>query len=179
MGINKGASKLIQAFHSMAPEAARILLDMAQVYAERHPRALLPERHLVEGADSFPSVQEIGETSPTGMCVVRWSDRRVIWSNRAYKAYFADLALRPASIGARIDEIVPGFVESGMDAIFERVAATHEAFNTSAYRVDLPAGPTYWDWSLSVLPTAAGDEVSLLIQMNRTLAAPLPLYSVN
>lgn len=179
MAINQGASKLMQAFHSMSSDAAQVLLSMAQVYAERHPQPVAPEQFLAEGANSFPDVQEIGEMSPAGMCVVRWSDRRITWSNNAYKAYFVDLEQRGANIGMRIDEIVPAFEESGMGAIFERVAATGEAFSASSYRVDLPMGATYWDWSLAVLPTAAGDDISLLIQMNRVLAVSLPVYGLN
>lgn len=169
MGLNAGASRLLEAYHGMSVDAAAMLMAAALMYAERYPRPLeVDERFEVEGAPGFDSVQAIGDVSPCGMCVIRWRDRRIIWSNNAYKQHFVDLQLRKANTGLRIDEVLPVFSESGLEAIFTSVAENGEPFHADAFRLVMPNGTvTFWDWSLSVLPTAAGDDLCLLVQMHR------------
>jgi hypothetical protein len=171
--MNVGASRLMEAFHAMTPEAAALILSAAQMYAERHPKPLQKEHFLVEGARSVDAVHEIGELSPIGVCVVRWNDRRYTYLNESYQKYFRDLGRPEAVIGARIDEIVPEFVERGMLEVFDRVAATGKPERQQAFE----CGGSYWDWSVAKLPTAAGDDVCLLVQASRVVAPAL--YAVN
>jgi hypothetical protein len=183
MGNNVGAGKLLEAYHRMSPLAAEWILQAAQMYAEQYPRPIIvPERlQMEEGGgegQDYDGVQMIGDISPCGMCVVQWPSRRIAWSNNAYKQHFVDLQQRQINIGLRIDDVVPMFTESGLDAIFEQVAETGNPFNATAFRLALPDGQiTHWDWSLTVLPTAAGDSMSLLVQMHRVPAAMLSVVA--
>jgi hypothetical protein len=175
MGTNVGAGKLLEAYHCMTADAAEMLLATAQIYAERYPRPFAVEdRAQVAGVEGFENVEMVGDVSPCGMCVVRWSDRRITWSNNAYRQHFVDLEQRQVNIGMRIDEVVPSFTESGLEGIFVSVAETGQPFHAEAFRLMLPTGQlTYWDWSLKVLPTAAGDDLSLLVQMHRAFGVEL------
>lgn len=168
MYMNVGASRLLEAFHAMAPEAAALILNAAQMYAERHPRPLRNDGEQ-DDAQSFEAVQEVGEQSPIGVCIVRWNDLRYTYVNAAYKAYFSELGRTNLPvIGRKISEVVPQFVERGIMDIFSRVAETGAAFSAKRFHVDVDNnGETYWDWSVSRLPTAAGDDVCLLVQANR------------
>lgn len=175
MGTNVGAGKLLEAYHNMSVAAAEMLLASAQIYAERYPRPFsVEDRDQVDGAQSYEDVEMVGDVSPCGMCVIRWKDRRITWTNNAYRQHFVDLDQRNANIGLRIDEVVPSFTEAGLEEIFVSVAETGQPFHAEAFRLQLPNGQvTYWDWSLKVLPTAAGDSLSLLVQMHRAFGLDL------
>lgn len=173
MGNNVGAGKLLEAYHRMSPLAAAWMLEAAQMYAEQYPRPIIvPERlQMNEGGgegDNFDGVQMIGDVSPCGMSVVQWPSRRIAWTNGAYKQHFVDLGLLGLNVGARLDDVLPMFTESGLETIFEQVAETGNPYHASGFCLPMPDGKdTYWDWSLTVLPTAAGDSLSLLVQMHR------------
>jgi hypothetical protein len=183
MGNNIGAGKLLAAYHQMSPLAAEWILQAAQMYAEQYPRPIIaPERfQMEEGGDegqNYDGVQMVGDVSPCGMCVVQWPSRRISWSNNAYKSHFVDVTQREVNIGMRLDEIVPAFTESGLESIFEQVAETGNPYHAAAFRLALPDGQiTYWDWSLTTLPTAAGDSLSLLVQMHRVPSVALVAVS--
>lgn len=173
MGNNVGVSKLLEAYHRMSPLAAQWVLEAAQMYAEQYPRPIdVPERFQMEEGgregQNFDGIQMVGDVSPCGMSVIEWPSRRISWSNNAYKQHFIDFGLHEASVGLRVDELLPMFTESGLEMIFAQVAETGNPFHATAFPLQMPGGQvTHWDWSLTVLPTAAGDSMSLLVQMHR------------
>lgn len=183
MGNNIGAGKLLQAYHQMTPMAAEWILQAAQMYAEQYPQPMVTPECVQMGEDGtagqeFDGVQMIGDVSPCGMCVIQWPSRRIAWSNNAYKQHFVDLQQRQVNVGLRIDDVLPAFTESGLESIFEQVAETGNPYHAAAFRLQLPDGKiTYWDWSLATLPTAAGDSLSLLVQMHRVPSMALVAVS--
>jgi hypothetical protein len=183
MGNNIGAGKLLQAYHQMTPLAAEWILQAAQMYAEQYPRPMIaPERFQMEEGggegQNFDGVQMIGDVSPCGMSVIQWPSRRIAWSNGAYKQHFADLGMPGVTVGARLDDALPMFTDAGLATIFEQVAETGNPYHATGFRLPLPSGQiTYWDWSLTTLPTAAGDSLCLLVQMHRVHGVALAAVS--
>ena len=168
-----GMASLEEAFNTMNAKAGANLVNIAQVLAERFPRRIVsPGIRLTRKSKEREVVEAIGETSPAGMCIVHWPTRVITWSNNVYQAYFVDLERRSANVGTKIDDVIPGFAESGLEAIFERVAVTGQPFSCDSYELQLPsAGRTFWNWSLTSMPAMYG-EASLLVQMYR-VEAPL------
>jgi hypothetical protein len=68
---------------------------------------------------------------------------------------------------AYIDNIVPQVIERGIAEICNAVAITGIPHKETGFRLVNGSDETYWDWSVSRLPTAAGDEVCLLVQANK------------
>jgi hypothetical protein len=175
---NIGFDAVEEAFHAMSPEAAARFIDIGQMYAERFPRPIqLTLCAPPEELKQLRSLATVGECSPSGMCIISWPDRRIAWSNNVYQKYFVDLEKRSANVGMRIDEALPGFVESGLEAIFEQVATTRKTFQAKNFALQLPnSGMTYWDWSLTVLPLTGG--TVLLVQSHQVAAiAASPLVA--
>jgi hypothetical protein len=167
---NLGFDAVEEAFHAMAPEAAARYIDIGQMYAERFPRPIkLTLCAPPEELKQLRSVTMVGETSPSGMSIISWPDRRIVWSNNAYQNYFVDLEKRSVNVGMRIDEALHGFAESGLEAIFEQVATTRETFQARNFQLQLPnSGTTFWDWSLTALPLTGA--TVLLVQANKVAA---------
>lgn len=155
---NSGFDAVEEAFHAMSPEAAARFIDIGQMYAERFPRPIkLTLCAPPEELKQLRSLAMVGEASPSGMSIISWPDRRIAWSNNVYQQYFVDLAKRSANVGVRIDEAVPGFAESGLEAIFDQVATTRKTFQAKNFPLQLPnIGMTLWDWSLTALPLTGG-----------------------
>jgi hypothetical protein len=173
---NIGIEKVQEAFHSMSAEAAARYLNLGQMMAEQFPMPATISLCQAMTNPLLEALQQIGELAPAGMCIVRWSDRRVTWSNNAYRQYFVDMEKRDVNVGITIEEILPEFKASGLEEIFCRVAETGAPFQATSFPVNLPnAGITFWDWSLTPLPATAYNGYKLLIQMQRVAASDISL----
>jgi hypothetical protein len=173
---NDNAEELLGAYHSMDAETATRYVTIGQMLAEQFPKLATIELVHNTPSPELEVLKQIGELAPAGMCIVRWADRVITWSNNAYKRYFVDLEKRDVNVGVRIDEVLPEFSASGLEEIFRTVAETGVPFTASNFSIGLPnAGMTYWDWSLSALPFTQGMGNKLLIQMQRVPAAALSL----
>lgn len=160
-----------KAVQAMTPEAAQHYMEIGQAYAELYPRPITIELVKPSVNKSTAMMQMLGNLAPSGMCMVHWPTRTITWSNNAYKKVFLENLDAETYVGMRIDDLIPGFNEVGLDAIFEGVATSGVPFSTTAYELMLPSGATYWDWSLMPLPCHDGDDVSLVIQLQQAYPA--------
>lgn len=178
---NSGFEAVEEAYHAMSPEAAEEYRVIGRHMAEQFPRVIKME--LVASLDELRelrSLASIGRLSPTGMFILNWTSRAIVWCNAAFARFFNAInpliAVSEAEIpGLHMEEFIPDFSGSQHEAIYAKVAATLEPFAAEQYALLLPsAGMTFWDWSLTPLPCSATGATLLLVQANRS-QAPLKL----
>jgi PAS domain S-box-containing protein len=107
----------------------------------------------------------IAEASPSAIGVISGTDLRIKWVNAAFNKYTDDTIKGQNVVGMPLPNVLPGYFESGIDAIFRQVASTRVPFFAPEYRYGyLSRGVTYWNWSLIALPSAPDTVPDLLFQ---------------
>jgi PAS domain S-box-containing protein len=107
----------------------------------------------------------LAEAAPSAIGVVCGSSLEIKWANAAFTSALDDNFKEKDVSGMRLSNVVPGYFESGIDAIFRQVASTRGAFFAPEYRYDFfGRGVTYWNWSLIALPAAPNIVPDLLFQ---------------
>ncbi len=132
----------------------------------------VPQRspHASDPPDAFAvadqnTLRVIAASSPSGLCVCTGDRQRVKWINPAYREFLEESMRDRDVTGLPLAEVLPGFTQSDLGAILQRVAATREPFFAPEYEyVGFARGVTYWHWSLVALPAPADAIPDLLIQ---------------
>ena len=159
--------KISDAVSAMTDDAAKHYLEIGQAYAELYPKPFKIELVKRSVNPALAMMRVLGDMAPCGMCLVHWPSRTILWSNNVYQKVFLETFRLETSEGMRIDEIVPGFNEAGLEEIFESVATTGAPFRTEGFCLATTGGDTYWDWSLASVPYADSGENTLMIQMQQ------------
>lgn len=130
-------------------------------------RSVKEREALLDAVESQRRVlQTIIDHVPAGIVFFDRTTLRVVWANQTY-AQFLEPPFRTEGIVDRVlDEFIPRAAETGVRAVFERVAATGEPYRNWEYAYDgFARGITYWQWSL--VPVRAGDDLDgLLLLVN-------------
>jgi signal transduction histidine kinase/CheY-like chemotaxis protein len=96
-------------------------------------------------------LQNLINHAPAGIVAFTLPDFRVREVNRFYLQFLEEpfrSGSRPLQ-GVRLDEFLPQATESGVQAIFDRVAAGGEPFTIREFEYKgFSRGTTYWNWSL-------------------------------
>lgn len=109
--------------------------------------------------------QTIANASPSAIGVLTGTDLRIRWVNAAFSQCLDDVCNKQNVSGMLLSDVLPGYFESGTDAIFRQVASTGVAFSAPEYRYEFfDRGVTYWHWSLIALPAPPGTVPDLLFQ---------------
>jgi PAS domain S-box-containing protein len=107
----------------------------------------------------------IADAAPAAIGVVSGRDLQIRWVNAAFSKCLDDTFSKKDVSGMLLSDVLPGYRESGIDAIFRQVAATRVPFSAPEYRYDfLHRGITYWCWSLIALPAPPNAIPDLLFQ---------------
>lgn len=114
------------------------------------------------GSDLFGA---IFGASPSAIGVVSGNDLRIKWVNAAFSQCLDDALNEQDVCGMLLADVLPGYFESGIDAIFRQVASSGATFSAPEYRYEFfGRGVTYWHWSLIALPAPPGIVPDLLFQ---------------
>jgi PAS domain S-box-containing protein len=127
------------------------------------------QRFAAEGAETAglngAIFRAMADAAPSGICVVTGNDLRVKWVNAAFTRFLDNVFTGKNVSGMLLSEVLPGYFESGIDAIFRHVASTRIPYTVPEYRYDFFArGVTYWHWSLIALPAPADTVPDLMFQ---------------
>jgi PAS domain S-box-containing protein len=107
----------------------------------------------------------IAEAAPSAIGVVSGSDLQIKWVNAAFTQCLDETFKGKNVAGMLLSNVLPGYFESGIDAIFRQVASTRVAFFAPEYRYDFfGRGVTYWNWSLIALPAPPDVVPDMLFQ---------------
>jgi diguanylate cyclase (GGDEF)-like protein/PAS domain S-box-containing protein len=106
----------------------------------------------------------IAQSSPAGICVIRWTDRKVVWANHAFRQML-NMSLRNTDVsGLPVNEVIEEFAASGLAGMADEVAKTGQSAAMAEYECSDPhGGSCYIDWTLSRLPLAQCREPILML----------------
>jgi PAS domain S-box-containing protein len=134
------------------PETLRRALDQVKDELSSrggHAQEGDPAAAAEDEAARWPLLQELQLRAPMVICVLD-SEFRVRWVNRANPRFFEVPYQADQIVGLPIADCLPGFRESGLEAIFLEVARTDRTYEQSEYaRRSSSGSETYWRWSLS------------------------------
>jgi len=102
--------------------------------------------------------------SPAGIAILHGDTLQAKWVNDAYRVFLEPPYDRMDLTGVPVSAFIPNFTQSGLEAIFQQVAATGTPYVNPEYEfVGYARGITYWHWTLIPLPTEEGGLPDLMI----------------